>query len=390
MGDYLVDTSPANNTATVTTTVNPQPPPIANLLVTPGVTGVFITWTTPYNATAQVAYGLTAPTNVSYLNPTLTNRHAVLVTGLLPDTNYVFQARSVTSGVLATAGGAFSTTSSVTLGTTDANYSGPGWLTSGVADGIFGDNYRYVQGVGGYPTAFTTYTPNIPAPGLYDVSIWYPTKPGTFSSSTPMIANGGTNAVPVNVDQTINGGSWQPVVTGLYLTNGATGNLNIYDNSGDPTTSVVANGARWVYELSQDAPTNGTVPAWWSGFYFGTNVSGTNLAKGTGYSYFADYVFGADPTSTAVSSQLQFLVTPGSSTNMTVTFSPWQGGRIYQLQSSANPGIAAWVTLTNTPALNTNNGTGFFTFGKTRERPSSTAWPSACPPTNKGYCNWSM
>ena len=171
--------------------------------------------------------------------------------------------------------------------------------------------------------------------------------------------------MPVNVDQTINGGSWQPVVTGLYLTNGATGNLTIYNNSGDPTTSVVANGARWAYELSQDAPTNGTVPAWWAGFYFGTNVSGTRPCQRNRLFLLCGLRARRRPHLHPVSSQLQFLVTPGSSTNMTVTFSPWQGGRIYQLQSSTNPGIAAWVTLTNTPALNTNDGTGFFTFGKT-------------------------
>ena len=98
VGDSLPDTNPGNNSAEVITTVNAPPPPISNLTVVPGVTGVFITWDTPSNSTAQVAYGLTTTTNVSFLNPTLTNHHAVMLTGLVPDTNYVFQARSVGRG----------------------------------------------------------------------------------------------------------------------------------------------------------------------------------------------------------------------------------------------------------------------------------------------------
>jgi membrane-bound metal-dependent hydrolase YbcI (DUF457 family) len=108
----------------VSTTINPQPPPFSNLTVVPGITSVFITWNTPYQSTAQVAYGLTAATNVSFLNPTLTNYHVVLLTGLVPDTNYVFEVRSITDGVLATTNGMFTNISSIILGTTDAGYSG--------------------------------------------------------------------------------------------------------------------------------------------------------------------------------------------------------------------------------------------------------------------------
>jgi hypothetical protein len=229
--------------------------------------------------------------------------------------------------------------------------------------GIFGDNFRYVPGVGGAATASTTYTPNIPVAGLYDVSIWYPVNPGPFSHNTPMVVTGATNVVTVKVDQTVNGGSWQPLVPGVFFTNGTTGNLTIYNDSSDTTTSVVANGARWVYELSQDAPTNGTVPAWWADFYFGGSVSGAADTDGVGYSNFAEYVLGADPTSQ--SGQLQFMVASGPSTNVTVTFAPWQGGRVYSLQCVTNLGNSAWVTLTNAaPALNTNNGSGSFTVGK--------------------------
>lgn len=361
--DSLVDSNSGNNSASVTTTIVSPPPPFSNLTVTAGATAAFITWNTPSNATGQVDYGLTTLNLASFLNPTLTNYHAVMLTGLAQDANYVFQVRSITAGVLATTNGAFSTASSLILGTVDAGYSGPGWLTSGTAQGIFGPNFDYVVGVGGNPTASTAYTPNIPQAGLYDLSIWYPIKPGVFSSNTPMIANGATNAVLASVDQTVNGGSWQPLVKGMYFARGLSGNLTIYNNSGDTTTSVVANGARWDYELSQDTPASGTVPAWWSDFYFGKSVSGSAYTGGSPYSNYAQYVLGTDPNST--SNQLQFLVTPGPSTNVTVTFSPFQGGRVYQLLASGDPASSAWLTLTNTPTLNTNDGSGFFKVART-------------------------
>ena len=173
VGDSLLDSSFGNNSAKVVTTVSTLTP-FANLTVVAGVTGVFITWNTPSNTTSQVDYGLTTTSNASVLDPTLTNHHVGLLTGLIPDTNYVFQVRSMTAtvpaldvtngsvvtienafpSVLYTTNGTFSTTSSLTLSTMDADYEGPGWTIGSVATGIFGGaNYEYVQGVGGGPTA---------------------------------------------------------------------------------------------------------------------------------------------------------------------------------------------------------------------------------------------
>jgi len=175
--------------------------------------------------------------------------------------------------------------------------------------------------------------------------------------------------VLLGVDQTANGGGWQLLVTGMYFVPGNAGNLTIYNNTSDPSTSVAANGARWVYDVSQDNPASGSLPAWWANFYFGGNATNAAIGgasadpDGDGYSNYEEYVLGTDPTSS--SSHLQFVVAPGPSTNVTVTFAPCQGGRVYQLQSSSTLENPVWVTLTNTPAVNTNDGSGIFTVGQT-------------------------
>jgi hypothetical protein len=47
-----------------------------------------------------------------------------------------------------------------------------------------------------------------------------------------------------------------------------------------------------------------------------------------------------------------------------VTFSPWQGGRAYQLQAAADLADPVWTTLTNGYTVGTN-GSGVFTVTQT-------------------------
>jgi uncharacterized repeat protein (TIGR01451 family) len=349
---------PQDSTASVTTTITNAPLPY-NLTVVPGVTSAFITWNTPYGATSQVDYGLTpACGTASFLNTNLTTSHSVMLTGLEPDTNYFFEALSVTSGLLSSSNGSFATVSSVIMGTEDASYTGF-WTEDTAATQIYPTNsessdYYYSVGVAGEETASATYAPTIPSVGNYDVYVWYPGRL-SVSSNTPVIITGTTNVVFANVNQSTNSGGWQLVAPAVYYTNGVSGSVVIYNNSGDPTTSVLANAVRWSYNLSQDTPTNGSVPIWWSDFYFGGSASGSADADRDGYSNYDEYVLGTDPTS--ASSTLQFCVTPGPATN-TVAFSPWQGGRLYQLLSSTNL-AAGWQTLTNAP-VETVNGGGVF------------------------------
>jgi hypothetical protein len=78
---------------------------------------------------------------------------------------------------------------------------------------------------------------------------------------------------------------------------------------------------------------------------------------GDGYSNYAEYVFGTNPTN--ASSHLNFSVAYEPGDAVSVSFSPWMGGRAYQLQSATNLTGGIWVTLTNTVTVNAS-GNGVF------------------------------
>jgi len=123
---------------------------------------------------------------------------------------------------------------------------------------------------------------------------------------------------------------------------------------------LAANGVQVEGALAQDHPAAGSVPGWWANYYFGPGavVNSSADADGDGYSNYAEYVFGTNPGDPA--SYLNFSVVPGPGGVVSVTFSPWQGGRAYQLQAATDLSTGAWVTLTNSVSVNTN-GDGVFT-----------------------------
>lgn len=360
VGSTDFDTNLLNNIAQDNTTVIIPPAPISNFTVTPFASAAALKWITPLPATVQVAYGLT--TNYGSLTSLAgpTTNPLVLLTGLTRDTNYYFSAMSWENGVLYVTNGSFATVDTLILTTVQGSYTGTWMEGSPSLANIYGSYFNVANTITNTssPSATATFTPTIVSPGLYNISTWYPTGATNFSTNAQLAVNGATNGFEASVNQRINGGLWEPIATNLYLASGTGGNVVFKNDTGEASALVAANAVKWSYVDSQDYPTNGTVPGWWASLYFGTNTAAANAA-------FADYVFGLAPGGTNGNSP-SFWISSVTSNALTVTFSPYVGGRNYALQTSTNLASTHWAALTNQVSL-TTDGTGdaFFTVSTT-------------------------
>jgi hypothetical protein len=168
-----------------------------------------------------------------------------------------------------------------------------------------------------------------------------------------VMSSTGTSAK--TVDQVV-GGHWEPLGANVNFAEG-TGTVQIQNNTGETGKRVVANAMKFAYTLGQDKPADGSVPAWWSVYYLGTNsASGSADADGDGYSNYQEYVLGTTPGDSG--STLTFTATKTNNTEV-IVFAPYQGGRVYQLQY--RPDLdSPWTTLPNTATVDAN-GNGVFT-----------------------------
>ena len=354
------DSNRANNTVSVVTRVIPPPPIIFNVAVLARRTSATITWDMLTNGTGQVEYGLT--TNLTYLSAldgNVTTNHAVLLVGLLPDTNYFFRIISlvgtnlVRSEILS-----FSTDLNLIVDNPQANFSG-NWTLGTSSSDKFGTSYQFAQTSTGFaPSAQATYTPAINVAARYDVSIWYPAGSNRATNAPVTIFfNGGS--VQRGVDQTINGGEWRLLATDVDFAVGTDGFATIGNNAGESDKVVMADALRWSYFPGQDFPADGSVPVWWSEFYFGTTVDGALDPDGDGYSNSAEYVVGTDPTN--ASSYLLIRGEPAQPSGLSFIFSPNLAGRVYELQRATNLANANWLNLSNVTLDTATNGEGVFT-----------------------------
>jgi autotransporter-associated beta strand protein len=325
-----------------------NPPLFLNIAAAPLVTSAIVSWDTSSNTTSQVEYGFTTSyEHLSLLNPALTTAHAILLTGLAPDTNYFFRVRAQSgTNILRSGGFIFSTSGTLILDNPDATYSG-NWILGTSSTDKYGSYYEYTAATADpSPSAQANYSPNILAPGKYDVFIWYPAGPNR-ATNVPVSIFGQSAFVGAAVNQTTNGGSWQLLASSVDFSAGTSGLASIGNNSGNPNTIVMADAMRWSYVLSQDNPADGSVPDWWANFYFGGPADGSADPDGDDLSNYAEFIMGTDPTDP--SSYLRFTINRSAST-IQVGFNPWLAGRIYQLSSTTNLMGNSWTLLPNLPA----------------------------------------
>jgi autotransporter-associated beta strand protein len=165
---WVTNSLSVNGTIYVITDTNPAPPFISNVAATPQVTSAIITWDTLTESTSQVEYGFTTNyANVSPSSSALTADHAVLLTGLTPDTNYYFRVISKTgTNVFRSATASFNTAGGVIVDNPAASFFGS-WTLGTSATDKYGTSYQFALATAApSPSAQATYTPNIPAAGL--------------------------------------------------------------------------------------------------------------------------------------------------------------------------------------------------------------------------------
>jgi hypothetical protein len=130
-----------------------------------------------------------------------------------------------------------------------------------------------------------------------------------------------------------NGGAWQLLASNINFATGTGGFAVIANNTGETNAVVMADALRWSYSLSQDNPPDGSVPKWWSDFYFGGPIGGALDPDGDGYSNYAEYIHGTEPNNSLSHLDLRAQLAGGQ---IQFTFAPAVGGRTYQIAVATN------------------------------------------------------
>ncbi len=352
-GNYsVVITNLAGTAVSANATLTVLPPsPIYNVAVSPGARAAIVTWNTLLPASSQVEFGFTAGYgSVSAYDAQLLTNHSVLLTGLLPGTNYFFRVISVAGGMQnRSAGAVFSTAGSLVLDNVDAIFTGT-WSSGTPSADKYLTNYSYAGTTDGAANRTARYTPNITTPGNYDVFVWYPQGANRPTNAMhTVVFNGGS--VIVSVNQTTGGGGWRLIAANRNFTAGSGGYVEI-GNTGETGRVVMADGVRFTYSAGQEPPAGLTVPDWWAFHHFGSNVDGSLDHDGDGYPTWEEYLFGTMPNNAA--SHLEFRLE--DPVPFQAIFAPHLPGRLYHLQSRDEFGAGGWLTLTNLPLTVSSNG----------------------------------
>ena len=330
--------------------------PLLNLRAYPGRTEAIVAWTTTNASDSQVEFGLTTGLgNFSWRDTNAVTNHAVLITGLLPNTNYFYRALTQAGGVTnASVTNTFRTAGEIILDNASAALVGS-WTVATTSLDKFGADYLFASTLS---SATATSTPDIETPGRYDVAVWYP-QGGNRSSNAPFTItySGGTTSGAVN--QTVNGGGWRTVATNLPFARGPGGNFQWQSATPEsPGKVVMADAVRFTYAANQEPPAPGSVPQWWGDFFFGGPVNPGLDPDTDGFSTEREYLAGTDPLRAA--SRLRYRIADRTSNTLRMSFSPRHGGRAYELQSETVLSTNGW-TSTGVSSQVSTNGDGVFT-----------------------------
>jgi hypothetical protein len=316
-----------------------EPPTLFNVAAMAGSRQAIISWISTNPATSRVEFGLTPYLNISFGHSALVTNHSVLLSGLIPGTNYFFSVVSrAGTNTYRSDGGRFSTAGDLVLDNTDAAYTG-NWTAGASSPDKFGTDYRFAGTVTGGSTASAVYTPLITTPGYYDVHVWYP-QGGNRSTNVPVsiFYNGGS--ITTRINQETGGGIWRLVGTNLNFRAGEHGFVRIHNGAGESGQVAVADAVRFAYRTGQDTPAGPAVPDWWAAYYFGGGVNPLLDADGDGYPTWTEYRLGTAPTDSA--SRLSFWAERSILGGVNFFLWPAAADRVYLLQERSD--VGSWVT----------------------------------------------
>lgn len=184
------------------------------------------------------------------VTPGATNTFTFTCTALLTPAIYPFEWQMVEDGV-----GWFGPTAATTInvggaqGVPDIIIDNPAasvagaWSTGTTAADRFGADYRFkAQGTG---TSYLQFSPNITTAGNYNVYEWHSIGSNrTIGARYVINYDGGSQTI--NVNEQINGGSWQLLGTFNFAA-GTGGNVQITDGFPDAGQVVIADAIKFVY-----------------------------------------------------------------------------------------------------------------------------------------------
>jgi len=331
----------------------------ANVSVSPGANSAIVTWTTDGPAPSQIEYGTAVSYGQStFMDQTASTNHAMLMAGLVPNTNYFFRlvAQSGTN-VFRSAGFSFRTAGELIVDNPSASFTGA-WSVGTTSTDKYATNYHFAGTVIGTATATATFAPNITTPGNYDVYVWYPQGSNRSTNAPFLVAfNGGT--VTARLNQTSGGGGWRLIASNRNFSSGTAGYVRLSNDTGESGKVVLGDAVRFVYAANQDPPPAGTVPEWWSRHYFGSVVDPSADHDGDGFSTYQEYVLGTAPDDAAAHFQLRMEAPDPNSVRL--VFRPVYSGRLYQLENKTDVDGPTWITSGNLTVQATGYGDGLIT-----------------------------
>lgn len=123
------------------------------------------------------------------------------------------------------------------------------WTTSTYGTAKYGADYKYASTAVNEGKT-TRWTPTISYAGNYNIYAWW-TASSNRATNAPFFVQWNGGSQTVNVNQSINGGSWQVILTGKNFAGGTAGYLKLGNGTGATGKVVIADAARFL-QISED------------------------------------------------------------------------------------------------------------------------------------------